>query len=442
MSSKHEASDIAAASRLPRDRSPRHLEATRASCPQDLERARRDCVDALPPNLVSSCLGGESLERRAFLKAAALPCLAACAVAAFSDRHLIAAGAPGASPAAESDAQFIVEAKFYEKLPYKKIKCKLCPRECVIDDRERGYCGVRENRGGTYYTLVHSRVVSAHVDPIEKKPLFHFLPGAPAFSIATAGCNVNCKMCQNWEISQVRPEQVRSSYVPPARLAALANQNQCPVIAYTYSEPVIFYEYMVDCAEAGHAAGVKSVVITGGYIQQEPLQQLCRRVDAIKVDLKGFSEKFYKEVVNGEIKPVLDALVTMRKLGMWTEIVYLVVPTLNDSDEQVKGLARWVHSDLGLDVPVHFTRFHPEYLLKNLPPTPLETLERAKAIADAEGLHYVYVGNVPGHPGESTYCPKCRRVVVERVGYTVAAVRIRKGKCQYCQEPIAGVWGT
>jgi len=328
--------------------------------------------------------------------------------------------APGASPAAESDAQFVAEAKFYEKLPYKKIKCKLCPRECVIDDRERGYCGVRENRGGTYYTLVHSRVVSAHVDPIEKKPLFHFLPGAPAFSIATAGCNVNCKMCQNWEISQVRPEQVRSSYVPPPRLAALASQNQCPVIAYTYSEPVIFYEYMVDSADAGHAAGVKSVVITGGYIQQEPLQQLCRRVDAIKVDLKGFSEKFYKEVVNGELKPVLDALVTMRKLGMWTEIVYLVVPTLNDTDEQFKGVARWVRSDLGLDVPVHFTRFHPEYLLKNLPPTPLETLERAKAIADAEGLHYVYVGNVPGHPGESTYCPKCRRIVVERVD---AAVR-------------------
>ena len=154
-------------------------------------------------------------------------------------------------PAAESDAQFIVEAKFYEKLPYKKIKCKLCPRECVIDDRERGYCGVRENRGGTYYTLVHSRVVSAHVDPIEKKPLFHFLPGAPAFSIATAGCNVNCKMCQNWEISQVRPEQVRSSYVPPQRLAALAQQNQCPVIAYTYSEPVVFYEYVADSRRGG-----------------------------------------------------------------------------------------------------------------------------------------------------------------------------------------------
>jgi pyruvate formate lyase activating enzyme len=184
------------------------------------------------------------------------------------------------------------------------------------------------------------------------------------------------------------------------------------------------------------------VVITGGYIAAEPLKKLCASVDAIKVDLKAFSEKFYKEVVNGELKPVLDALVTLRKQGMWSEIVYLVVPTLNDGEAEFKGLARWVKSDLGLDVPVHFTRFHPEYLLKNLPPTPLETLERAKAIADAEGLHYVYIGNVPGHPAENTYCPKCHKVVVERVGYTVGGVHIHKGKCKYCQQPIAGVWGS
>jgi len=384
----------------------------------------------------SSSLGGTAVDRRGFLKAAALPCLAACA------GNVLSSGSAYGLPSAESDSQFIAEARFYEKLPYKKIKCKLCPRECVIDDRERGYCGVRENRGGTYYTLVHSRVVAAHVDPIEKKPLFHFLPGTLAFSIATAGCNVNCKMCQNWDISQIRPEQVRSTYAPPEKVAALAREYQCASIAYTYSEPVIFYEYMMDTAAAGHEQGVKSVVITGGYIAAEPLKKLCASVDAIKVDLKAFSEKFYKEVVNGELKPVLDALVTLRKQGMWSEIVYLVVPTLNDSEAEFKGLARWVKSDLGLDVPVHFTRFHPEYLLKNLPPTPLETLERAKAIADAEGLHYVYVGNVPGHPAENTYCPKCHKVVVERVGYTVAGVHIHKGKCKYCQQPIAGVWGS
>jgi len=358
------------------------------------------------------------VERRAFL---ALPCLAL---------------------AAENDAQFVTEAKFYEKLPYKKIKCKLCPRECVIDDRERGYCGVRENRGGKYYTLVHSRIAAAHVDPIEKKPLFHFLPGALAFSVATAGCNVNCKMCQNWDISQSRPEQVRATYFPPSMLADAARHNGCAAVAFTYSEPVVFYEYVMDAAGAARAAGLKSAVISGGYIQPEPLKLMCERVDAIKIDLKGYSEKFYKEVVNGQLKPVLDALVTIRRAGRWTEIVYLVIPTLNDSDAEFTGLARWVKAELGVDVPVHFTRFHPDYLLKNLPPTPVKTLERAKAIADAEGLQFVYVGNVPGHPAENTPCPGCKRIVVERVGFTINALHIEKGKCSFCRRPIPGVWGV
>jgi len=261
-----------------------------------------------------------------------------------------------------------------------------------------------------------------------------------AFSVATAGCNVNCKMCQNWEISQVRPEQVRSTYVPPEKLTGFAQQNSCPVIAYTYSEPVVFLEYVLDCAQAARAAGVRSVVVSGGYIQADPLKKLAAQVDAIKIDLKAYSDKFYKEVVNGELKPVLEALVTLRKTGVWNEIVYLVVPTLNDSDSEFQGLARWVKSELGPDVPLHFSQFHPEYLLKNLPPTPVETLERAKAIADAEGLHYVYIGNVPGHPAESTYCPHCRKKVVDRTGYTIAGIHLHHGKCQFCQTPIPGVW--
>lgn len=403
-------------------------------------RPDREVIDALPRNSVLSSLpsfGVAEHNRRTFLKLAGVPCAAACVASCVG-------ALPGltldAAAAVEDDSRYIVEAQFYEKLPFKKTRCKLCPRECVIDDRERGYCGVRENHGGSYYTLVHSRVCAAHIDPIEKKPFFHFRPGTLAFSVATAGCNVNCKMCQNWDISQSRPEQVRSTYLPPKDLASLAQQYRCPSIAYTYSEPVVFYEYMHDAADAGHAVGVKSVVVTGGFIQQDPLKKLCQMVDAIKVDLKGFSEKYYKEVVNGELKPVLEALVTMRKLGMWSEIVYLVVPTLNDSDEEFRGLVQWVKSNLGVDVPLHFSRFHPEYLLKNLPPTPLETLERAKAIADAEGLHYVYLGNIPGHPAESTYCPKCRHVVIGRVGFTVTETHLRKGKCEYCQQVIPGVW--
>jgi pyruvate formate lyase activating enzyme len=417
-----------------------HSHADGASFSLDEARPERSAADALPCDSVLGSLdslGRTEHDRRAFLKLASLPCAAACASCCVGAWPSLALGA-GSGPA--EDSRFIVEAQFYERLPYKKTKCKLCPRECVIDDRERSYCGVRENRGGTYYTLVHSRVAAAHIDPIEKKPLFHFFPGTLAFSVATAGCNVNCKFCQNWDISQSRPEQVRCTYLPPKELARLAQQNRCPAIAYTYSEPVVFYEYVRDAADAGHALGIKSVVVSGGYIQQDPLKKLCQGVDAIKVDLKAFSEKYYKEVVNGELKAVLDALVTMRKMGMWSEIVYLVVPTLNDSDAELRGMAQWVKSNLGADVPLHFSRFYPQYLLKNLPPTPLETLERAKAIADAEGLHYVYLGNIPGHPAENTYCPACRRVVIGRIGFTVQEMHLRKGKCQYCQQAIAGVW--
>ena len=332
------------------------------------------------------------------------------------------------------------EARFYDKLPNKKIKCQLCPRQCVIDDRERGYCGVRENSGGVYYTLVHSRPCSLQVDPVEKKPLFHFHPGSLAFSLATAGCNVNCKMCQNWEISQVRPEQVRSRELSPEQVAALARQYDCKSIAYTYSEPVVFYEYVSDCAVAGRREGVKSVVITNGYIRPDPLRQLCSQVDAIKVDLKAFSEKFYQEVVNGELKPVLESLVAIRKQGTWLEIVYLVIPTLNDSDEELRGVSRWIKNNVGADTPVHFTRFHPEYLLKALPPTPVKTLERAKALADAEGLEYVYLGNVPQHPAENTYCPRCRTAVVQRTGFTINKIDLKRGACPKCATKIAGRW--
>lgn len=340
----------------------------------------------------------------------------------------------------QDDSRFTVEAKFFERLSQKKIKCKLCPRTCTVGDRERGYCGVRENRDGTYYSLVYSRVCAAHVDPIEKKPLFHYLPGSLAFSMATAGCNVNCKFCQNWDISQVRPEQVRADYVPPGAVAELAKRYKCPSIAYTYSEPVVFSEYVMDTADTAHATGVKSVMVSNGYVQSEALKATYGRMDAVKIDLKSFSEAYYRDVVAGELKPVLESLLALRKMGKWTEIVYLVVPTLNDNDTEFRGLAKWVKANLGTDVPVHFTQFHPEYLLKNLPITPVPTLERAKAIADSEGLHYVYIGNVPGHPAQNTYCPKCKKVVVERVGLMIKQMLISRGACPFCWTTIPGIW--
>jgi pyruvate formate lyase activating enzyme len=377
------------------------------------------------------------LDRRSFLKCA----LASGAALGMSGAAKPAAAIPSAAASeSEDDARYVVEAKFYQKLANRKIKCKLCPRECAVGDKERGYCGVRENRGGTYYTLVHSRVCAAHVDPVEKKPLFHYLPGTIAFSIATAGCNVNCKFCQNWDISQSRPEQVPSHYMPPKSVAEMARQYDCPTIAYTYSEPVVFAEYIMDTADAGHAAGVRSIVVSNGFIQQDALKEAYGRMDAVKIDLKSFSESYYSKVVTGQLKPVLETLVTLRKMGKWTEIVYLVLPTLNDSDAEFRGLAQWIKANLGADVPLHFTQFHPEYLLKNLPITPVETLERAKAIADAEGLHFVYIGNVPGHPAQNTYCPKCRKMLVERVGFTASEMLIKNSKCPFCQQPIPGVW--
>jgi pyruvate formate lyase activating enzyme len=378
-----------------------------------------------------------SFDRRSFLKCA----LASGAVLGMSEIAEPAVGsAPGTGQQSQDDARFVAEARFYDKLENLKIKCKLCPRECKVGDRERGYCGVRENRGGTYNTLVHSRVCAAHVDPIEKKPLFHYLPGTVAFSLATAGCNVNCKFCQNWDISQSRPEQVPADYAPPQKVVELAKQYQCPTIAYTYSEPVVFSEYLMDTADAGHAAGVRSIVVSNGYIQEEPLKTAYGKMDAVKIDLKAFTDSYYQKVVTGELKPVLDSLVRLKKMGMWTEIVYLTVPTLNDGEAEIRGLAQWVKTNLGVDVPLHFTQFHPEYLLKNLPITPVATLERAKAIADAEGLHYVYIGNVPGHPAQNTYCPQCKHLLVERVGFTASQMLIRNSCCPFCRHPIPGVW--
>jgi Pyruvate-formate lyase-activating enzyme len=337
--------------------------------------------------------------------------------------------------------EFAREARFYEKLADCRIRCRLCPRECVVNDKERGHCGVRENRGGTCYTLVYGRVCTAHADPVEKKPLFHYLPGTKAFSIATAGCNVNCKFCQNWEISQSRPEQLAAEYASPRHIAAAAKQSGCPTIAYTYSEPVVFSEFLMDTADEGHAAGVRSIVVSNGYIQQDALKQIYGKMDAVKIDLKAFNNAFYAKVVGGRLKPVLDTLVALRRMDKWIEIVYLVIPTLNDDDTDLIGLARWVKAELGVDIPLHFTQFHPDYLLNGLSITPVAKLERAKAIADAEGLHYVYIGNVPGHAAQNTYCPQCRRQLVERRGFTATSMKIQEdGTCPYCREAIPGVW--
>ncbi len=341
---------------------------------------------------------------------------------------------------AEKSEKYVAEARFYEKLAELKVKCTLCPRECQVADRERGYCGVRENRGGEYKTLVYNRPCSANPDPIEKKPLFHFLPGTAAFSIATAGCNIECKFCQNWQISQFRPEQVASTYLTPENIVSLARQTRCKSIAYTYSEPVIFYEYMYDIAKLGKSRGVYSVIISNGYISEKPLRELCNVLTAVKIDLKAYTEKFYRDTCSGELKPILKTLEILADIGIWTELVVLIVPTLNDSEAEIRDMSKWIVTHMGKNVPVHFTRFHPTYKIRNLPSTPVKTLERSREIALAEGLNFAYVGNVWGHKGENTYCPKCSSPVVERYGYHIKAVRLEHGKCKKCGELIPGLW--
>ncbi len=320
------------------------------------------------------------------------------------------------------------------------VQCNLCPHRCIIADGERGTCRVRENRGGRLYSMVYGNPCTWHVDPIEKKPFYHFLPTVSAFSIATAGCSLRCLYCQNWNISQVPPEETQNIDLPPADVVRVAYQQQAPVIAYTYSEPMVFYEYMLDTARLAREQGMYNVVISAGYVNSEPLRELCQTVDAVKIDLKGYDEDFYREVCEAELGPVLEAIRTVYESGVHLEIVNLVAPTLNDSLEQLRALARWVARDLSPDVPVHFSRFHPQYKLTNLPPTPVETLDRARQITLEEGVRFVYVGNVPGHAGNHTYCPTCGEILVRREGFSVTEYHLAGGTCAYCGEPISGVW--
>jgi pyruvate formate lyase activating enzyme len=386
------------------------------------------------------------MHRRDFLKTAAG---SACLL---SLTHLRLGSEPGdasrariaAGPEAAwaEDPEVLHEALYYKKLEHKEVQCLLCPRKCMVGDQERGYCGVRENRLGTYYTLVYNRPCTARPDPIEKKPFYHFHPRSLAFSLATAGCNMNCKYCQNWEISQVRPEQVRDFRLTPGECASRARALNCLSIAYTYTEPIIFWEYMYDCCKEAKRAGVKNTMISAGFIEEKPLRDLLPVMDAVKIDLKAFSEDFYRDVCRGQLQPVLEALKIIREAGVWLELVYLVLPTMNDGPEEIRALSAWIRKELGPDVPIHFTRFHPTYLMKNLPPTPVDTLERLRKIARAEGLRYVYIGNVPGHPGESTACPECGVRLIHRTGFNVRVEALKGDVCAKCGVKIAGVWGS
>lgn len=320
------------------------------------------------------------------------------------------------------------------------VKCLLCANGCAISEGQRGRCRTRMNVKGELKSLVYGRPVSIHVDPIEKKPLYHYLPGAAAFSLATAGCVLKCKFCQNWEISQSSPEDLQVAFTPPAKIVQAAYTGKSPVIAFTYNEPTVFTEYLTDISRDAKNQGIRCVMISCGFMNEAPLKEMCGVLGAIKIDLKGYSEDFYRSACGAKLQPVLRSIKQIAQSGVHLEIVNLVVPTLNDSDKMMQGLIDWILGEIGPDVPVHFTRFHPDYQMLNLPATPVATLERAYKMAMSKGMHYPYVGNVPGHPGNHIYCPACKKIVVERQGFFISAMNVRKGLCKFCKHKIAGVW--
>lgn len=332
------------------------------------------------------------------------------------------------------------EALFYTKEDDNRVHCHLCRHNCLIADGGRGICRVRENHGGTLYSLVYGKVVAEHLDPIEKKPLFHVRPGSTSYSIATAGCNFHCRHCQNYAISQVGPEMaIPGTNRAPEQIVADALGSGAASIAYTYTEPTIFYEFALDTARLAQEAGLLNVFVTNGYTSTEPLERIAPLLAAANVDLKAFSEKFYRDIVGAKLAEVLDCLIQYRRLGIWLEITTLIIPGLNDDEAELKGIADFIVRNLGVDTPWHVSQFYPTYKLMDRGRTPVPTLRLAREIGLASGLRYVYEGNVPGAGGESTVCPGCGAVVVERYGYRIVANRLDSGACAACGRAIAGI---
>ncbi len=360
---------------------------------------------------------------------------------------------------------WVKEARHYLKLGG-NVQCRLCPNECLLEPEDRGRCRNKVHKDGKLYTLAYGNACSLNLDPIEKKPLFHFLPGTNVFSFASSGCGFRCLNCQNWDISQRKPEETKDARGESVRLnpdhldaltrgdmdrlsmfpedvVALTGYLKSPSIAYTYSEPTSWYEYMIDTAALARSKGIKNVWVTCGYIQEEPLVELCRVLDAANVDLKSFSEDIYRTLNTGKLEPILNTLTTLKREGVWFEVTNLVVPTYTDKPEMIRRMCDWMVETLGPDYPLHFSRFHPQHKLTNLPPTPVDVLLEARSIARDCGLHYVYVGNVRGVEGvETTFCPECSETLIRREMYFTDAVNLEAGKCTSCGTEIAGVWSA
>lgn len=336
-----------------------------------------------------------------------------------------------------------MEAYLYESLDNNKVKCNLCSHRCVIKDGRRGICSVRENQGGILQTLVYGKLIAGHIDPIEKKPLFHFLPGTLSYSIATVGCNFRCQFCQNADIAQMPADHsgmIRGETCQPSEVVAAAARDGCRSISYTYTEPTVFFEFAYNTAKLAFEKGLRNVFVTNGYMTAEALEMITPYLDAANVDLKAFTDKYYKDLCGARLKHVQATLKLMKTNGIFVEVTTLIVPGLNDDPAELKDLAAFIAQDLGVDTPWHISRFHPTYKLIDRAPTPVKTLTTARKIGLKAGLRYVYTGNVPGNAAENTFCYSCGEMVIERYGFQVGKMRIKNGQCEKCGAQIDGVW--
>lgn len=335
----------------------------------------------------------------------------------------------------------IKEAMLYEKMGENVVQCYLCAHRCKIAPSKRGVCGVRENQDGTLYTLVYGMIIAENVDPIEKKPLFHVHPGSRSFSIATVGCNFRCVFCQNHDISQMPRKlgNIIGRKASPEKIVERAVQSNSKTIAYTYTEPTIFFEYAYDISNIAHEKDIKNVFVTNGFMTEEAITKISPFLDAANVDLKSFSDEFYKKYCGARLQPVLDSLKKMKEVGIWVEVTTLIIPTLNDSDEELQNIAQFIQS-LGAETPWHISRFHPQYEMTNLPPTPVSTLHKAAQFGKEAGLKYVYTGNVPGDAMESTFCSHCGNILIDRYGFYINKLNLDKSHCPRCETPLHGIF--
>jgi pyruvate formate lyase activating enzyme len=329
---------------------------------------------------------------------------------------------------------------FFQEETARGIMCRICPNECVLKEGEISKCNNRKVYKSKLYTMAFGNPCSVNVDPVEKKPLYHFLPGSRAFSIATAGCNLVCLNCQNWSISQTSPDKTRNYDLLPEQVVEECIGNKCNSIAYTYSEPTTFYEYAFETATVARRAGIKNIIKSNGYINEEPLKKLCSVIDGANIDLKAFTESVYLKLSGGKLQPVLDSLKIYKEMGIWLEITNLIVPSWTDNLNEIRKMCAWLANNGFANTPLHFSRFYPLYKLDQLPPTPVDLLIKAAGIAAEEGLKYVYIGNVPGNEAADTRCPSCNKVVVKRQGYRILLNNISDGKCQSCGKKVDGIW--